>query len=198
MLEIIIVCVVSYVLGSIPNGLILGKLFWKTDLREHGSHNIGATNAWRTLGKTAGISIFLLDFLKGAVAACLGAIITDSHLVTVICGILAVVGHSCSIFLKFKGGKSVATGLGVLSVMMPQVTALVFLVWFLIVLTTGYVSLGSIVGAALVPISAWLLDCYVEYQIFGLVVGIFVIYRHKSNIERLMNGTESKIKAARR
>lgn len=204
MLSNIIVCVIAYLLGSIPNGLILGKAIWGVDLREHGSHNIGATNAWRTIGRTAGFSIFLLDFLKGAIAVVIGAVYNDFEIattgyevMTVLCAVLAIVGHSASIFLGFKGGKSVATGLGVLSIMMPQVTVMVFLLWLGIVITTGYVSLGSCVAAALVPVIALFIDAPTPYFVFGLVTAIFIIVRHKENIKRLMNGTESKIKAGR-
>ena len=201
MLELIIACVLSYVIGSIPNGLILGKAVWGVDLREHGSKNIGATNAWRTIGKPAGISIFVLDMLKGFLGAGLGIYYAggfpDHPGYGVICGILAVVGHSWSLFLKFKGGKSVSTGLGVLIMLMPVVAAIVFLVWLAIVFVTRYVSLGSIVGAALVPVLALIFDMPMVYIGFGTLAAIFIIYRHKSNIERLLNGTESKIKAAK-
>jgi glycerol-3-phosphate acyltransferase PlsY len=201
MLELIIACVLSYVIGSIPNGLILGKAIWGVDLREHGSKNIGATNAWRTIGKPAGISIFVLDMLKGFLGAGLGIYYAggfpDHPEYGVICGILAVVGHSWSLFLKFKGGKSVSTGLGVLIMLMPVVAAIVFLVWLAIVFVTRYVSLGSIVGAALVPVLALIFDMPMVYIGFGTLAAIFIIYRHKSNIERLLNGTESKIKAAK-
>ena len=112
MASVLLVCLASYLLGSIPNGLVFGKLLWHVDLREYGSHNIGATNAWRTLGKGPGFLIFLLDFLKGALSVGLAEVFTASPLIMVIAGILAIVGHSCSLFLHFKGGKGVATGLG--------------------------------------------------------------------------------------
>lgn len=197
MISVILACVVSYVLGSVPNGLILGKSIWGIDLREHGSHNIGATNAWRTIGKAAGISIFLLDLLKGAIGAGFGLYLGESALVGVVCGILAIVGHSWSVFLGFKGGKGVATGLGVIAMLMPMVTAIVFLVWFAIVYFTRYVSLGSIVAAALVPVLSYCLGMEAEFTVFGIIAAVFIIYRHKSNIGRLLNGTESKIKAAK-
>lgn len=197
MLDFVVAAAISYLLGSIPNGLILGKAIWGVDLRQHGSKNIGATNAWRTIGKAGGISIFALDFLKGAISAYLGLHLGGSELAGVLCGILAIAGHSWSVFLSFKGGKGVATGLGVIAALMPMVTLIVFAVWFAIVYFTGYVSLGSIVGAALVPILTLFFGLHTEFLILGLIAAVFIIYRHKSNIERLLNGTESKIKAAR-
>ena len=197
MLDFVVAAAISYLLGSIPNGLILGKAIWGVDLRQHGSKNIGATNAWRTIGKAGGISIFALDFLKGAVSAYLGLHLGGSELAGVLCGILAIAGHSWWVFLSFKGGKGVATGLGVIAALMPTVTLIVFAVWFAIVYFTGYVSLGSIVGAALVPILTLFFGLHTEFLILGLIAAVFIIYRHKSNIERLLNGTESKIKAAR-
>ena len=197
MLDFVVAAAISYLLGSIPNGLILGKAIWGVDLRQHGSKNIGATNAWRTIGKAGGISIFALDFLKGAVSAYLGLHLGGSELAGVLCGILAIAGHSWSVFLAFKGGKGVATGLGVIAALMPMVTLIVFAVWFAIVYFTGYVSLGAIVGAALVPILTLFFGLHTEFLILGLIAAVFIIYRHKSNIERLLNGTESKIKAAK-
>ncbi len=197
MVNMVIACVASYIIGSIPNGLILGKTIWGVDLREHGSNNIGATNAWRVIGKKAGITIFVLDMLKGLIGAGLGIFYVGSPLAGVLCGILAVVGHSWSIFLKFKGGKSVSTGLGVLLMLMPKVALIVFLVWLAIVFVTLYVSLGSIVGAAFVPILAYIFNEPMEYFIFGLLAAIFIIYRHKANIDRLLHGRENKIRAAK-
>ena len=197
MLDFVVAAAISYLLGSIPNGLILGKAIWGVDLRQHGSKNIGATNAWRTIGKAGGISIFVLDFLKGAISAYLGLHLGGSELAGVLCGILAIAGHSWSVFLSFKGGKGVATGLGVIAALMPTVTLIVFAVWFAIVYFTGYVSLGSIIGAALVPILTLFFGLHTEFLILGLIAAVFIIYRHKSNIERLLKGTESKIKAAK-
>lgn len=126
-------CLTAYFLGSIPNGLWLGKLIWHVDLREHGSHNIGATNAWRTLGKGPGLLIFLLDFFKGALSVWVACAMAGTPLVMVLAGVFAILGHSCSIFLKFKGGKGVATGLGVIVMLMPLTALFVFLVWLVLV-----------------------------------------------------------------
>jgi len=196
-MELLIACVASYLIGSIPNGLILGKAIWGVDLRKHGSNNIGATNAWRIIGKKAGVSIFLLDMVKGVIGAGLGIFYAGSPLAGVLCGILAVIGHSWSIFLGFKGGKSVSTGLGVLMMLMPKVAFIVFLVWLAVVFVTQYVSLGSIIGAALVPVLAYIFSMPMEYFVFGVLAAVFIIYRHKANIDRLLHGRENKIKSAR-
>ena len=193
-----LVCAASYLIGSIPNGLIFGKLLWGVDLRQHGSHNIGATNAWRTLGKGPGFLIFFLDFLKGVFGVYLGSLSHFEPTALVLGGIMAIVGHSCSIFLRFQGGKGVATGLGVIAMLMPKATILIFLLWFFIVYLTGYVSLGSIIAASAVPFFAWWGEEPGAYIVFGIAAAIFVIYRHKTNIQRLLAGTESKIKAGKR
>lgn len=198
MLSYIIVILCSYIIGSIPSGLILGKAFWNVDLREHGSKNIGATNAWRTLGKLPGFIVFVADLLKGMIGVYLGMLLVGTSTAMIIGGIVAIIGHSLSLFLKFKGGKGVATGLGVIIMLMPTVSAIVFIIWLVIVMISKYVSLASIIAAICVPIFAFILGMPFEFVAFGVVAALFVIYRHKSNIGRLMNGTENKIKAGKR
>ena len=193
MTDYILAAVIAYLIGSIPSGLILGKLFWHTDLREHGSHNIGATNAWRTLGKGAGIAIFIADSLKGQAGVALGLVLAGTPLAAVLGGLFAIIGHSFSIFLGFHGGKGVATSLGVLTMLMGDVTFIVFVVWFTIVYMTRYVSLGSVVAGFLTPILAALYGYPMEYVLFTVIAAILVIVRHRENIKRLMNGTENKI-----
>lgn len=185
----------SYFLGSIPNGLWLCRALWHVDLRQHGSHNIGATNAWRTLGKGPGFLVFFLDMLKGLLAVWLCEMLVGTPLVMILCGVLAIVGHSLSLFLRFHGGKGVATGLGVILMLMPKVTVIVFLVWLLLVLATRYVSLGSIVAAALVPVLALVFGYPALYVAFGVLAAALIIVRHRSNITRLLNGTENRISA---
>ena len=188
----------SYLLGSIPNGLWLCRALWHVDLRQHGSHNIGATNAWRTLGKFPGFLIFFLDMMKGLVSVWLGSVLVGTPIAMILCGIFAIVGHSVSIFMQFHGGKGVATGLGVILMLMPVPTAIVFCVWLAIVAVTRYVSLGSIVAAALVPVLAWLWGYETPYILFGVLAALLIIVRHHANIGRLLNGTESKIRAGHR
>ena len=191
--EYIITAAAAYLIGSIPSGLILGKLFWHTDLREHGSHNIGATNAWRTLGKGAGIAVFIADSLKGQVGVMLGLSLVGTPLAAVVGGLLAIIGHSFSLFLRFHGGKGVATSLGVLSMLMGDVTFMLFVLWFTIVYVTRYVSLGSVVAGGLAPILAALFGYPMEYLLFTAIAAVLVIVRHRENIKRLMNGTENKV-----
>ncbi|MDF2565153.1 MAG: Glycerol-3-phosphate acyltransferase [Massilibacillus sp.] len=185
----------AYLIGSIPNGLIIGKLFWQIDLREHGSKNIGATNAYRTLGAKPAALIFIMDLLKGIIGVWLGSYMIGAPLAMILGGIAAIIGHNWSIFLKFTGGKGVATGLGVIAMLMPQVTIVVFVTWVVIVYLTKYVSLASIVAAMMVPVCSYFFNEPLEYLCFSILAAVFVIYRHKSNVQRLINGNESKIKA---
>ena len=189
----ILILAFSYLLGAIPNGLIFGKIIWNKDLRKFGSKNIGATNAWRVLGKPAGIFIFLLDFMKGAISVWLAETFVNTPSVMVFAGIFAILGHTFSIYLKMHGGKGVATGLGVISMMMPKVTLIVFATWLIIVLITRYVSVGSCIAAALVPILAYKFNANTEFVLFGLFAAIFIIYKHRENIYRLRHGKENKI-----
>ena len=149
---IVIIC--SYVIGSIPSGLVLGKGIWHVDLREHGSKNIGATNAWRTLGKFPGFVIFLADLIKGLLGVYLGITLVGSSMAMILGGILAIVGHSASIFLKLKGGKGVATGLGVLIMLMPKVSVCVFFKRHINVFINKIETLDSIVAENYARINA--------------------------------------------
>ncbi|EKU71696.1 glycerol-3-phosphate 1-O-acyltransferase PlsY [Selenomonas sp. F0473] len=183
----------AYLIGSVPSGLILGKLLWHTDLRRYGSHNIGATNAWRTLGKIAGIIIFLADNFKGQAGVWIGIALVGTPLAAVLCGFAAIVGHSFSLFLRFHGGKGVATSLGVLTMLMGNVTLIVFLVWIIVVYMTRYVSLGSVLAGILTPILTAAFGYPLEYLFFTVLAAALVIVRHRENIERLVRGTENKI-----
>ena len=191
-MDAILIALWAYLIGSIPNGLIFGKAIWKKDLRQYGSHNIGATNAWRVLGRKAGVLIFLLDFIKGQLGVLLGGCIMDTPGAMVLGGFFAVVGHMFPLFLGFKGGKGVATALGVMAALMPKITAIVFLVWLALVLLTGYVSVGSIVAAVLAPILAALFEEPPECFAFVLAVAAMIVWRHRENIARLKAGRENR------
>ena len=185
--------IAAYLIGSIPTGLILGKLIWKKDLRQYGSRNIGATNAWRILGKKAGLLIFVLDFIKGQLGVLLGAYFLSSPGAMVVGGLFAIFGHMFPIFLGFKGGKGVSTTLGVIAALMPKVTAIIVLVWLVLVLITRYVSVGSVVAAVLAPILAAVFREPTIYFLFVLIAGVFIVLRHKENLARLKAGRENKI-----
>ena len=194
-MEIVIVLVISYLIGSIPNGLIIGKMMTGVDIREFGSKNIGATNAYRVLGPWPAFWVFLTDMFKGVAGVYLALYLAGSPISQLAGGIAAIAGHNWPIFLGFKGGRGVATGLGVIAVLVPKVTLMVFCVWLAIVLITRYVSLGSIVAAALVPLLMWYTGVQWEILGFGFLAAAFVIIRHRPNIERLLKGEELKIKA---
>ncbi|MBR4151659.1 MAG: glycerol-3-phosphate 1-O-acyltransferase PlsY [Selenomonadaceae bacterium] len=191
-MELFCLVLAAYLVGSIPVGLILGKLIWKKDLRQFGSRNIGATNAWRVLGKKAGILVFILDFLKGQVGVLLGSHFIGTPEAMVIGGFFAIVGHVISIFTGFKGGKGVATGLGVLSILMPKVMAIVAVIWIILVVLTRYVSIGSIVAASLTPLLAAVFDMPGPYFAFALAAAVVIIWRHRENLKRLREGRENK------
>ncbi|GAB4533450.1 MAG: glycerol-3-phosphate 1-O-acyltransferase PlsY [Pleurocapsa sp.] len=196
--------IVAYFLGSIPTGYLAGRYLQGIDIREHGSGSTGATNVLRTLGKPAAIAVLIIDILKGALSLLLVNLVfsqVSSDIlpaswypwVITVAAIGAIIGHSKSIWLNFSGGKSVATTLGVLLVMNPWL-ALGTLGTFLIVLAISrIVSLSSISGAIAVNLVAIALHLPLPYCIFAGIAGIYVIIRHKSNIQRLLAGTEPKI-----
>jgi len=194
-MEYLLVIVTSYLIGSIPNGLIIGQKFYNVDLRQFGSKNIGATNAYRILGPWPASWVFLTDAIKGIAGVLIGQYIGQTAVAEMFGGMGAIAGHNWSILLGFKGGRGVATGLGVIAILAPKVTIIVFVIWVIIVYFTRYVSLASIIAAALVPVSMWLLNARQEFFYFGVLAALFVIIRHRPNIERLLTGTESKIKA---
>ena len=191
-MDVILIALWAYLIGSIPNGLIFGKAIWHKDLRRFGSHNIGATNAWRVLGYKAGLLIFLLDFIKGQLGVLLGGCLMETPGALVLGGFFAVVGHMFPLFLGFKGGKGVATALGVMAALMPQVTTIIFFVWIALVTATRYVSVGSIVAAVLAPILAALFNEPPEFFAFALAAAAMIIWRHRENIARLKAGRENR------
>lgn len=193
-IQFVICFVIGHVFGSIPSGLWIVKSLFDLDIREYGSKNIGTTNVFRTVGAKTAILVLVLDMLKGIIAVALVNYYFADPFLDVITALGALLGHNYSVFLGFKGGKGVATGLGLLVFLMPKVSLGGFLVWLVLVLATRYVSLGSIIAAIFTPVFAWYFDYPDAYVVFGFIAGVFVIIRHKENIKRLLNGTESKIK----
>ncbi|MFB3167088.1 glycerol-3-phosphate 1-O-acyltransferase PlsY [Neobacillus sp. 179-C4.2 HS] len=192
MIQIILVLLLAYLLGSIPSGLIIGKVFYKTDIREHGSGNLGGTNTFRTLGVKAGIAVTLADILKGTLAAYL-PVLFGIDINPLLAGVFAVIGHTYPIFAGFRGGKAVATSGGVLLFCAPLMFLMIFLVFFASLYFTKYVSLSSMIAGVFAVIYACI-DGDIPLLIAVTLLASFVIYRHRANIRRIMNKTEPKIK----
>jgi acyl phosphate:glycerol-3-phosphate acyltransferase len=187
-------CVVAaYLIGSIPFGVIVGKIFYGVDVREHGSGNVGTTNVFRVLGKKAGVAVLICDMLKGYVPAVLAAQLLDPWLAIFVAS-APVVGHMYSIFLKGSGGKGVATGAAVVLALVPLAFVIILSVWIVLILVTRYVSVASLVAALLVPVLAFCLDDPLPYQIAGVLVATIVWWAHRGNIRRLVAGTESRVR----
>lgn len=186
--------VCGHLCGSVPSGLWIVRSLFGIDIREYGSKNIGTTNVFRTVGAKAAVMVLVLDILKGIIAVSVMNYFFANPLLNVVTALGALLGHNYSAFLGFKGGKGVATGLGLLVYLMPKVSLGCFLVWLVLVIATRYVSLGSVVAAVLAPVFAWYFAYPPAYIVFGGIAGLFVVIRHKENIKRLLNGTESKIK----
>ncbi|MBU8771819.1 glycerol-3-phosphate 1-O-acyltransferase PlsY [Cytobacillus oceanisediminis] len=187
-----IIIILAYLLGSIPSGLIVGKLFYGVDIREHGSGNLGGTNTFRTLGVKAGMIVTIADILKGTLAASLPFFFgSDMHHLA--SGVFAVIGHMYPLFAGFRGGKAVATSGGVLLAYVPLMFLIILGVFFLSLYITKYVSLSSIL-AALASIIYALIIWDIPLIIVVSILGIFVIYRHTENIKRIRDKTEPKIK----
>ena len=186
---------IGYLLGSLPFGYLVARAHG-VDIFKAGSGNPGATNVKRVLGAKAGNTVFALDALKGALAAAWPMLpllhAPDVRMMGLVGVIAAVLGHSFSIFTTFKGGKGVATAAGGLVVLMPVSCAIGAVVWVVTFLLTRYVSLGSILAAVAVPAASWLRGNPLPLNIVATVVGLFVIIRHRENIKRLLNGTESR------
>ena len=186
-----VVFLVAYLLGAIPFAYFAGRLK-NIDIRRHGSGNMGTTNAFRLLGAKAGVAVLIGDALKGALAAWLGYKVFGPW-GGISGGLLAMAGHSWNPFFGFRpSGKGVASGLGIISVLMPKITLLALALFLLVVILTRYVSLGSIVAASTVAFSVFIFSQPLPYQVFGVVAGTVVVVRHRTNFQRILKGTEHK------
>jgi glycerol-3-phosphate acyltransferase PlsY len=200
-LSYILTALGAYLLGSIPFGFLVAKAKG-IDIRSVGSGNIGATNAMRVLGKPAGIFVLLMDLLKGFAAVWLCAVLVkrfnagadaDVETLRIIAGIGAVLGHNYTCWLKFKGGKGIATTAGVYLALAPWALLVALVVFILAILLTKYVSVGSIAGAIALPATVWVMTPH--HLFLGIVttaLGALAIYKHKSNLQRLLAGTENQ------
>jgi glycerol-3-phosphate acyltransferase PlsY len=205
LLAILLIAAAAYLLGSIPAGYLLVRLFHHQDIRSVGSGNIGATNVLRSGGKLLGAATFLLDMLKGSAAVWLGALLAAALLPALphrdaqaLAALFAVLGHIFPVWLGFRGGKGVATSFGVFLVAAPWAALAAIAVFALVLLLSRYVSLASILGAASFPVFAWLLvrgDRPALFIAVQFAVAFLVIAKHHQNVRRLLNGTESRIGA---
>lgn len=194
----ILVIILAYLLGSIPSGLWIGRLFYKTDIREHGSGNLGATNTFRVLGKKAGAVVTVMDILKATLATLLPtfALLANSNIHPLVAGVIAVVGHMYPIFAGFRGGKAVASSAGVLLGYHWPIFILLIIIFIICLKLFKMVSLASMIAA----FSAFVYSvvyAFIDQEYYLLVISTllatFVIYRHRSNITRIKNGTEPKV-----
>ena len=213
MLATLTVLLISYVLGSIPSAIWLGKLTKGIDVREHGSGNAGTTNTFRVLGVPSGITVFILDFTKGFVPSFwLSAYAFDlfsgplapplwdvEAFLKISCGLFAVIGHMFPVFARFKGGKGAATACGMLFGVEPISIAISFTLFGVIILVTKYVSLASITSTLLYPINLLVMKFALGKEVdgsiivFAVIIASGIIYKHKANIHRLIAGTESRV-----
>jgi acyl phosphate:glycerol-3-phosphate acyltransferase len=185
----------SYFVGAIPTSYLLSRLFAGIDLRQHGSGNLGATNLYRVLGWKYAIPAAAIDIAKGAIPVLVFAPrVSDSQLFALGCGVAAILGHVFSVFVGFKGGKGVATAAGVMLGLAPLALAVSAVVWALLVRLTGYVSVGSIAAAAVLPLAVYLLEDSTSPALLWIAAAIAagVILLHRRNIQRLLKGTENR------
>ena len=196
--QLALVAAASYLIGSIPTGYIIVKLFTGQDIRTIGSGSTGATNVKRVMGKKWFFIVMLLDALKGALPVVLTAYfataLAEYGVLPVIAAGCAILGHSKSVFLEFTGGKSVATGVGTLMALNWQAGLIIAAVWGAVTWVSKYVSLGSIVALALSPLIMWFLNAPVAYIVYAVLAAVYVIYLHRENIKRLKDGCENKVR----
>ncbi len=205
--------IVAYFIGSIPSGLIIGKKFRNVDIREHGSKNIGTTNAFRVLGPRLGIIVFIMDILKGGIPILIGRLLFHFEIIEdklyffiIMYGVVAAIGHMFPIFAKFRGGKAVATGFGILIFYTPIIALIGIISFIVTVKVSKYVSLGSLLGALFSLSSTYIIFfVFTKFRTYPLVwvdipllifvslLSIAVFIRHRTNIYRLFKGTENKV-----
>ena len=190
------VSVVAYLIGSISTGYIAVKTLKGEDIRTIGSGSTGATNVKRVLGKKWFFIVLLLDAIKGALPVVLVKMfLPDVYgIYAVVAAVMVIVGHSKPIFLQFKGGKSVASGVGTILALNPIVGALIAVVWAIITYVSKYVSLGSIIALILSPILMFVFKNPIGYVVYCLIAAIYIVYLHRENIKRLLKGEENKVR----
>ena len=197
-IELIITILCAYIIGSIPTGYIIVKLLKGEDIRTIGSGSTGATNVKRVLGKKWFFITLLLDALKGALPVILASVFAKSFtgigLLPVAAAVAVIIGHSKSIFLNFTGGKSVASGVGTILALNWQVGLIIAAIWAVITYCSKYVSLGSVIALALSPFLMYFIDGRIAYAGYCLLGALYIIYLHRENIKRLLQGVENKVR----
>jgi glycerol-3-phosphate acyltransferase PlsY len=189
----IIVAIVAYLIGSIPFGYLIVRGKLGADIRETGSGGTGATNVSRRAGKVAGVVTLVLDALKGSAAVLIAIRLTHSDWLVAAAAVAVLVGHIFPVWLGFRGGKGVATGAGVFLVLAPLAVLCAGVLFLAIVVSTRYVSLGSMIGAATIPVFVWLLSDSHPLLIAAVLGALLIVFAHRGNIGRLAHGTESRI-----
>lgn len=187
----VLIILLAYLIGAIPFGVIIGRIF-KVDIMSRGSKNIGATNVIRTVGVVPGILVLVLDLLKGTLATYLAVYYLNDPLLIITAGLAAILGHMFPVYLKFKGGKGAAVGLGVLLAIAPVIFLYAALWTVVIVAIFRYVSLASITGPIVIAVLMYYWNVPLPYLIVCLIVAVLMVFKHIPNIKRLINGTENK------
>ena len=192
MLSIVLGATMAYLLGSIPSGLWIGRKFFQIDIRQHGSGNLGATNSFRILGKKAGTIVLLMDLLKGSISVLLLKQMDLHGISPLIIALFAVIGHTYPLFANFKGGKAVATFAGIILAYQPVLFLIGLGIFILTLAISKMVSFTSMLTISIgVLLSLYFQD--IVLTIIALLADIFIIYRHRTNIQRIVNGTEAKV-----
>lgn len=188
----VLVLILAYLLGSIPTAYVVGRYIYKFDIRSRGSGNVGASNTLRTMGTVPGLIVLAIDVFKGLLAVWLGLAAGGLPL-GALAALLAIIGHNWSIFLDFRGGKGVATAAGAVLAMAPVVLFWAALIWITVILLSRYISLGSLIAVAVTPFLMLFYHCPWPYVFYTFAGAVLIIYQHRSNIKRLLEGTEHKL-----
>jgi len=202
----ILIVLISYLYGSIPFSLIIPRIFYNIDPRKYGSGNLGASNVLRTTGVVAGVICYILDFSKGLLGAGLPMILSnlryieENHWLIVLGALAAIIGHCWPIYLKFKGGKGVATAMGAILMISPKIFLFFILIYLIVLFIYRYTSLAGLVSFGLLPITGYLIKCFFSNRIgvpqflfFSIIVVIIIFWRHQGNIKRLLSRTERRL-----
>lgn len=195
MIYAVIAVILSYLLGSVSFSIVIARLVKGIDIREHGSGNAGATNTIRVLGKGPGLLCFVLDFAKGIVAVLIGRWLGQDDWTSAICGLAAIMGHNWPIYFNFKGGKGIATTIGAICALAFVPALVAGVVTIIVIAITRYVSLGSLIFAALTPVLIAIFYYSTPVLTVSLILCVFAFWRHRSNIVKLLQGTENKLGA---